>query len=86
VNIFKLLVALAVIFLAAFGAFALFGLLFATLKYVLVLGLVVLAAGLGYRALRKKSDDPLVGAGWPERELEKAQRLLEGIRRGQLTK
>ena len=52
-NIFKLLVALVVIFLAAFGAFALLGLLFATLKYVLVLGLVVLAAGLGTGRSRK---------------------------------
>ena len=85
-NIFKLLVALVVLLLAAFGAFALFGLLFATLKYVFVIGLVLLAGTLGYRALTKKSDDPLVGAGWPERELEKAQRLLEGIKRGQLTK
>ena len=85
-NIFKLLVALVVLFLAAFGAFALLGLLFATLKYVLVIGLVVLAAGLGYRALTKKTDDPLVGAGWPERGLGKAERLLEGIRRGELTK
>lgn len=85
-NFFKLLVALVVLFLAAFGAFALLGLVVASLKYIIFFGLVLLAGTLGYKALRRKSDDPLVEAGWPERELEKAQRLVEGIRRRQLTK
>ena len=86
-SIYKLLLALVVVFLAAFGAFALFGLIAAMLKYIILIGLIVLAGTVGYKALRKKSDDnQLVESSWPDRELEKAQRLIESVKRGQLTK
>jgi hypothetical protein len=87
VNIYKLLLALVVVFLAAFGAFALFGLIAAMLKYIILIGLIVLAGTVGYKALKRKSDDhQLVESNWADRELEKAQRLIESVKRGQLTK
>lgn len=86
-KIFKLLLVLLVLFLAAFGAFALFGLIAATLKYLIFIGLVVLAGAVGYRALTRESDDAQLGEpDWADRELAKAQRLLDSVRRGQLTK
>ncbi len=85
-NIFKILLALVVLFLAAFGALALFGLIAATLKYLILLGLIILVGAVGYKALTKKSDAPLLESDWADRELAKAQRLLDSVRRGQLTK
>ena len=86
-KLLKFVVVLMVLFLAAFGAIALFGLLAATLKYIFFLGLVLLVGAVGYKALtRKKSEVPLIETDWAEMELQEARRALEGLRRGQLTK
>ncbi len=81
----KLLLLLLVLLLAVIGAFVLFGLLAAAFQYLLWIGVIALVLGAAYKLL-KGSDRPqpeLTGIDW---ELEKADRLLEEMRRKQLTK
>ena len=87
-NYIKIILALVILFLAAVGAVALLGLLAATLKYILLFGLVVLAGTVGYKALtrKKRYDPPLLEGDWADRELDEVRRMLDGIRRGELTK
>ncbi|MCA1593666.1 MAG: hypothetical protein LC754_13650 [Acidobacteria bacterium] len=84
-NFFKLILALVVLFLAVLGAFALFGLVAVVIKYLFFFGLLALAGLVGYKAL-KKTDAPLLEANPFDRELERAQRSLEEIKRRQLSK
>lgn len=85
-KFFKIILALVVFFLAAIGAFALFGLFAVVFKYLLFLGIIVLVGAVGYKALKKSDAPPLLEANRYDRELEKAQRSLEDIRRKQLMK
>lgn len=86
-NIFKIILALVVLFLAALGAFAVFGLVAALFKYLLFFGVIILVGAVAYKALKK--DDRVyeyqLGSD-PESELARADRLLEEMRRKQLTK
>ena len=86
-NFFKILIALAVLFLAALGAFAVFGLVAAIFKYLVFFGVIVLVGAVAYKALKK--DDRVyeyqLGSD-PESDLARADRILEEMRRKQLTK
>lgn len=84
-NIFKVLLALFLVVLAVAGAFFLFGLLAATLKLLLWLGVIALAVGVvvklltrGGRPRRQLSD--------AEFELEQTDRLIAEFRDKQLLK
>ncbi len=85
-NVFKILLALVVLLLAALGAFAVFGIVAALFKYIVFFGVVLLVGAVAYKAL-KKGDRPgdyqLAG---PEDDFARADRLLEELRRKQLTK
>lgn len=86
-NIFKVLLALAVLFLAALGAFAVFGLVAALFKYLVFFGVILLVGAVAYKALKKDDRRYEYQLGnVPEAELARADRLLEEMRRKQLTK
>jgi hypothetical protein len=85
-NFFKIILALALAFLAVLGAFALFGLLVWVVKYLLIFAAVALV-GVGAYKLMSKSDNgspyELTSA---EREMQNTERMLAELRRKQLTK
>ncbi len=84
-SFFKIVLALLVLLLAALGAFMLWGVLVAAVKILFYLGIIALVGAFAYKAL-KKSKPPMELNPWPaDRELEKAERLLEEVRRGRLT-
>ncbi|HEV3468751.1 MAG TPA: hypothetical protein VG148_05480 [Pyrinomonadaceae bacterium] len=86
-NIFKVLLALVVLFLAALGAFAVFGLVAALFKYLVFFGVILLVGAVAYKALKKDDRGYEYQLGNdPESELARADRLLEEMRRKQLTK
>ena len=78
-KFFKFLLAVAVLILAVWGAFALFGLL------AVLLGVVALA-GVGAYKLLSKPDGERLELSSAEREMQKAERMLAELRRKQLTK
>jgi hypothetical protein len=87
-NIFKILLALVALVLAALGAFALFGIVAALFKYLLLFGVILLVGAVAYKALKKGDDrtyDYQLGND-PESELARTDRLLEEMRRKQLMK
>jgi uncharacterized BrkB/YihY/UPF0761 family membrane protein len=86
-NIFKIILALVVLFLAALGAFAVFGLVAALFKYLVFFGVIILVGAVAYKALTKGDRRPEYQLGNdPDSELARADRLLEEMRRKQLTK
>ena len=84
-NFFKVILALVVLFLAVLGAFAVFGLVAWLFKYLVFFGVIFLVGAVAYKAL-KKGDRPAYQLEEPESELARADRLLEELRRRQLTK
>jgi uncharacterized membrane protein len=87
-NFFKILLALAVLVLAVFGAFAVFGLVAWLLKYLVFFGVIVLVGAVAYKALKKGDDrgyEYQLGSD-PESDLARTDRILEEMRRKQLTK
>ena len=86
-NFLKIILALVVLLLAALGAFALFGLVAALFKYLLFFGVIILVGAVAYKALKKddRRYEYQLGSD-PESELARADRLLEEMRRKQLTK
>jgi hypothetical protein len=84
-SFFKILLALAVLFLAFFGALALWGILAALFKYLLIFGVIALA-GVGAYKLLSKGDDPQMELSSAEVEMLKAERMLAELKRKQLTK
>ena len=84
-NKIKLLLMLLVLALAVVGAFFVFGLIAAAFQWLVWLGLIVLIVGVAVKLL-KKSDRPTRQLDEPDIELERADRLLEEMRRRQLTK
>ncbi len=84
-NFLKIIVALAVLFLAVIGAFAVFGLVAFVVKYLLVIAALALVGFVAYKALAGPAR-PQLEANRVELELEKAERALAEIRRKQLTK
>lgn len=81
----RIIMVLAVLLLAAVGAFVLFGFLLAAVKVLLMLGVVLLVGAVVVKALRKPERRELEEAR-PERALDDAERVLEEYRRKQLTK
>ena len=85
-NFFKILIALLVLLLAALGAMMLYGVLVAAVKLLFYVGVIALVGAIAYKALRRSEPAPELGAWTREdRELEKAERLLEELKRRQLT-
>jgi membrane protein implicated in regulation of membrane protease activity len=78
----KLIFYAIIVFLAAIGAFAVFGLVTAILQYLFFFG-VLLVAGLFALKVLRKSDRPQLEANRPEKELKEAMRRLEEIKRKQ---
>jgi hypothetical protein len=85
VKFFKFLLLFAVLIFAAWGAFALFGVLAFLLKWLLILGVIALA-GVGAYKLLTKSDERYPELSSAEREMLQAERMLAELRRKQLTK
>jgi membrane protein implicated in regulation of membrane protease activity len=80
-KIAKIIFYAIIIFLAAIGAFFIFGLVTAVLQYLFFFGVLLMAGILAVKLLRRKSDHPQLDANRPERELEDAVRRLEEIKR-----
>ncbi|HWS53867.1 MAG TPA: hypothetical protein VN228_07065 [Pyrinomonadaceae bacterium] len=86
-NFFKILIALVALFLIAVGAFAVFGLVAAIFKYLIFFGVIFLVGAVAYKALKGdgRGHEYQLGND-PESDLARADRLLEEMRRKQLTK
>ena len=87
-NFFKILLALVALFLLVIGAFAVFGLVAAIFKYLVFFGVIFLVGAVAYKALKKGEErgfEYQLGND-PESDLARADRLLEEMRRKQLTK
>jgi threonine/homoserine/homoserine lactone efflux protein len=81
----KLLFYAAVIFLAAMGAFMLFGAIMSVVQYLFWLGAILLAGYVVVKLLKKKKpENSQLKAGAEERELQDALRKIEEIKRAQL--
>lgn len=85
-KFFKFLLLFAVLIFAAWGAFALFGVLAFLLKWLLIFGVVALAGVGAYKLLTKSDDGRYPELSSAEREMQKAERMLAELRRKQLTK
>lgn len=85
-KFFKFLLLFAVLIFAAWGAFALFGVLAFLLKWLLIFGVVALAGVGAYKLLTKSDDGRYPELSPAEREMQKAERMLAELRRKQLTK
>ncbi len=84
-NFFKIVLALLVLLLAALGVLMLWGVLVAAVKIIFYVGIIALVGAFAYKAL-KKSEPRAELNPWPaDRELEKAERLLEEVRSRRLT-
>ena len=85
-KLFKVLLVLIALALLGVGAVALFGVVAALLKWVVIFGVIALA-GVGAYKLLSKSDKPQLGElSSAELEMMKAERLLAELKRNQLTK
>jgi hypothetical protein len=84
-TLFKVLLALLVLALAIVGGIALFGVVAALLKWLVIFGVIALA-GVGAYKLLSKSDEPRLGLSSAEIEMMKAEKMLAELRRKQLTK
>lgn len=85
-SFIKIILALALAFLAVLGAFALFGLLAILIKYLLIIAVITLVGVGAYKLLSKSDDGPLYELTSAEREMQKTERLLAELRRKELTK
>ena len=84
-TLFKVLLALLVLALAIVGGIALFGVVAALLKWLVIFGVIALA-GVGAYKLLSKSDEPRLGLSSAEVEMMKAEKMLAELRRKELTK
>jgi hypothetical protein len=82
-TLFKVLLALLVLALAIVGGIALFGVVAALLKWLVIFGVIALA-GVGAYKLLSKSDEPRLGLSSAEIEMMKAEKMLAELRRKQL--
>jgi large-conductance mechanosensitive channel len=81
----KLVLVLIVLLLAAIGSFIVFKLLWGLISFLLVAAVVVLVVGVAVKALGK-SERPRSELEGAELELQRADNLLEELKRKQLTK
>ena len=88
-KFFKLLLALVALFFVVWGAFWLFGvvtgLLFALVKWAVILGVVALAGVGAYKLLAGGDEAAPAELSPAEVEMMKAERLLAELRRKQLS-
>jgi hypothetical protein len=85
-KLLKVLLILLAIALVGVGAVALFGVIAALLKWVVIFGVIALA-GVGAYKLLSKSDKPRLGElSSAELEMMKAERMIAELKRNQLTK
>ena len=85
-KLFKVLVALLLLVFVAWGAFALFGLVAALFKWLVILGVVALAGVSAYKLLSGPDEDSRRELSPVEAEMLKTERMLAELRRKQLTK
>lgn len=85
-KILKVLVAVLVLLFAVWGAFALFGLVAALFKWLVILGVIALAGVGAYKLLSGPDKETLPELSPAEAEMLKAERLLAELRSKQLTK
>ena len=89
-KIVKVLLALVLLVFVAWGALALFGvvagLLYALVKWAVILGVIALAGVGAYRLLAGPDKDSYPELSPAEAEMLKTERMLAELRRKQLTK
>jgi len=85
-NVTKLLLALLVLVLAVLGGYALVGLVAWLFKYIVLLGVVLLVGAVAYKALKGGGEREPYQLSDHESDLARTDRLLEELRRKQLTK
>ena len=85
-NIVKILLILLAIALVGVGAVALFGVVAALLKWVVVFGVIALAGVGAYKLFAGPDRDEQAALSPAEAEMLKAERLLADLRRKELTK
>jgi hypothetical protein len=89
-KIIKVLVALLLLVFVAWGALALFGvvagLLYALVKWAVILGVIALAGVGAYRLLGGPDKNSYPELSSAEAEMLKTERMLAELRRNQLTK
>lgn len=84
-KLLKILLALVALFFVVWGAFALFGLVAALFKWLLVLGVVALAGVGAYKLLSGSDEEARPELTSAEAEMLKAERLLAELRSRQLS-
>lgn len=82
----KLLFYAIVLFLAAIGAFMLFGAIISVAQYLVWLGAILLVGFVVVKLLKKRPERPELKTSPAERELQDAIRRIEEIKRAQLPK
>jgi hypothetical protein len=89
-KFFKLLLALVALVLVVWGAFwvlgVVAGLLYALVKWALIIGVIALVGAGAYRLLSGPDEGARPELSPAEAEMMKAERLLAEIRRKELTK
>jgi membrane protein implicated in regulation of membrane protease activity len=85
-NKFKIIVALAVLLLAAVGAFFVFGLIAWAFQYLFWIGVLAVVVGVAYKVLKRPARPQLREIDGPDWELDRADRVLEDMKRKQLLK
>ncbi|MET0622733.1 MAG: hypothetical protein ABW250_07130 [Pyrinomonadaceae bacterium] len=89
-KFFKLLLALVALVFVVWGAFWVFGivagLLYALVKWAVILGFIALAGVGAYKLLAGSDRDALPELSPAEAEMMKAERMLAELRRKQLSK
>lgn len=84
-KFFKVLLVLLALVLVGVGAVALFGVVAALLKWLVIFGVIALA-GVGAYKLLAKSDKPQLELSSAEIEMMKAERMLAELKQRRLTK
>jgi hypothetical protein len=85
-KIFKVLLILLAIALVGVGAVALFGVVAALLKWLVIFGVIALAGVGAYKLLSKPDRDSPLELTSAEAEMMKAERMLAELKRRQLMK
>lgn len=89
-KLFKFLLALVALFFVVWGAFWLFGLvaglLYALVKWVVIIGVIALAGAGAYKLLAGPDREEQAVLSPAEAEMLNAERLLADLRRKELTK
>ena len=89
-KFFKLLLTIVALIFVVWGAFWVFGivagLLYALVKWAVILGVIALAGVGAYKMLSGPDEEPQAALSPAEAEMVKAERLLADLRRRELTK